>query len=138
MTTSAKLCVVAAFLLTATSVASAQHRPTNPNAPELTGGGNLGLNAYASSSSLQNTRKYPFGPDPLKGGFIYPDVVGAHVANVNSPELTGGGNLGLNAYASSSSLQNTRKYPHGPDPLKAGYVYPDQWWYIHVRSNRGS
>jgi hypothetical protein len=93
MTTSTKLSVVAAFLLSAasllsvTSTASAYcggccaapravpnriHifclRPVSVNDPVLFGGASLGYLA-ASNSPLQNSRHYPHGPDPLKGQY---------------------------------------------------------------------
>jgi len=94
MTTSTKLSVVAAFLLSAasllsvTSTASAYcggccaaaprpvpnriHifclRPVSVNDPVLFGGASLGWLA-ASNSPLQNARHYPHGPDPLKGQY---------------------------------------------------------------------
>lgn len=88
MTTSTKLSVVAAFLLSttsllgATSTASAHCPPPGPpnkihifcvhvvnvNEPKIWGGGSLGYNA-GQDSALQNTRHYPYGPDPLKGRY---------------------------------------------------------------------
>jgi hypothetical protein len=94
MTTSTKLSVVAAFLLSATSLLGAPStasaacwgccgvappappsrihifcvRPTSVNDPILWGGGSLGWIAL-QDSFLQNTRHYPHGPDPLKGQY---------------------------------------------------------------------
>ena len=62
--------VVAALMLSATSVASAQS-VTNVNDPMNWGGGSLGWNAN-QNSALQNTRKYPYGGDPLKAGWVAP------------------------------------------------------------------
>jgi hypothetical protein len=124
MTTSTKVSVVVAFLVCATSAASAQ----SVNDPKLWGGGSLGYDA-GNNSSLQNARRYPHGPDPLKGAFIHANI---HAASVNDPLLWGGGSLGYDA-GNNSSLQNARKYPYGPDPLKGGFIYPDGLG-IHVTS----
>jgi hypothetical protein len=111
--------VVAALMLSATSVASAQS-VTNVNDPMNWGGGSLGWNT-SQNSALQNTRKYPYGGDPLKAGWVAPVIT---VSNVNDPQLWGGGSLGWNT-SQNSALQNTRKYPNGHDPLK-----PD--WQVRV------
>jgi opacity protein-like surface antigen len=123
MTTSGKLIAAAALLLVGTSFASAQS-VTNVNDPANWGGGSLGYNA-GQNSSLQNTRKYPYGGDPLKAGWVAPVYT---VTNVNDPVNWGGGSLGYNA-GQNSSLQNTRKYPHGGDPLKPAWevtLHPHQ------------
>jgi len=110
-----KFVVVMALMLSATSVASAQS-VTNVNDPQLWGAGSLGWNAN-QNSALQNTRKYPYGGDPLKAGWVAPAIA---VTNVNDPINWGGASLGWNANQ-NSSLQNTRKYPYGGDPLKASW-----------------
>jgi hypothetical protein len=115
MTNSAKLIAMAALLLGGTSFASAQS-VTNVNDPQNWGGGSLGWNAN-QNSALQNTRKYPYGGDPLKAGWMAPAY---SVTNVNDPMNWGGGSLGWNANQ-NSALQNTRKYPNGHDPLKADW-----------------
>jgi hypothetical protein len=122
MTTSTKLIAAAALLLGGTSFASAQS-VTNVNDPAIWGGGSLGWNAV-QNSSLQNSRMYPHGGDPLKTGWAAPAYT---VANVNDPAIFGGGSLGWNANQ-NSSLQNSRKYPHGHDPLK-----PDWEVTVHPR-----
>src|SRR5580704_8988963 len=112
MTTTTKVLAGLALILSASSFSLAYASPpTNVNDPVLFGGGSLGSNA-GSNSSLQSSRHYPYGPDPLKGGYIYPHFT---VTNVNDPILFGGGSLGSNA-GSNSSLQSSRHYPWGPDP----------------------
>jgi len=120
MKMSGKLFAVAALLLGGTSIASAQG-VTNVNDPQNWGGGSLGWNAN-QNSALQNTRKYPYGGDPLKAGWTAPVIT---VSNVNDPAIWGAGSLGWNTNQ-DSALQNTRKYPNGHDPLK-----PD--WQVTVR-----
>jgi hypothetical protein len=91
MTTSTKLGVVAALLLSATSLlgttstASAGRwcgpppappnkihifcvRATSANDPIIYGGGSIGSNRNLNSS-LQNSKNYPLGPDPIKGQY---------------------------------------------------------------------
>ena len=80
MKMSGKLFAVAALLLGGTSIASAQG-VTNVNDPQNWGGGSLGWNAN-QNSALQNTRKYPYGGDPLKAGWVAPAY---SVTNVNDP-----------------------------------------------------
>lgn len=88
MTTSTKLSVVAAFLLSTTSL--------------------LGATSSASAAC----------PPPGPPNRIH--IFCVHAVSVNEPRLFGGGSLGYDA-AQNNSLQNTRHYPYGPDPLKNGY-----------------
>jgi hypothetical protein len=118
MRASTKLIMALALLLSAGSVKLAQSAPyTDVSHPGLWGGGSLGFNR-GQSSSLQLSRHYPNGLDPLKGEGYW-DI--PHGTDVSQPLLWGGGSLGFNR-GQSSSLQLSRHYPNGLDPLKgAGY-----------------
>jgi hypothetical protein len=95
MTTSTKLSVVAAFLLSATSL--------------------LGATSIASAACPGCCAAAPPAPPNKIHIFCVRPV------SVNDPILWGGGSLGYNA-GNNSSLQSSRHYPHGPDPLKGEYL----------------
>lgn len=94
MKTSTKLSVVAAFLLSATSL--------------------LGATSTASAACWGGCCAAP-RPAPNK---IH--VFCVRPTGVNDPVLWGAGSVGYNA-GQNNVLQNTRHYPHGPDPLKGQY-----------------
>src|ERR1700691_679785 len=93
MTTSTKLSVVAAFLLSATSL--------------------LGATSSASAAYC-GWRAPPAPPNKIHVFCVRP-------ISVNDPILFGGGSEGSNRNL-ASSLQNSRHYPHGPDPIKGEYL----------------
>jgi len=129
MKTSTKVLAGLTLLLSASSVSLVQAAPASVSDPVLFGGASLGYNGAVSGSALQGSRHYPYGPDPLKGAFIYPDY---HVTSVSDPLIFGGASLGYNGAVSGSALQGSRHYPHGPDPLKGRYVWADVDWVIVV------
>jgi len=93
MKTSTKLSVVAAFLLSATSL--------------------LGATSSASAAYC-GWRAPPAPPNKIHVFCVRP-------ISVNDPILFGGGSEGSNRNL-ASSLQNSRHYPHGPDPIKGEYL----------------
>jgi len=93
MTTSTKLSVVAAFLLSATSL--------------------LSVTSSASAACGGCCAAPPAPPNRIHVFCVRP-------ASVNDPILWGGGSRGFDTLQ-NSALQNTRHYPHGPDPLKGQY-----------------
>ena len=95
MTTSTKLSVVAAFLLSAASL--------------------LGTTSMASAACGGGCCAAP-RPVPNK---IH--IFCVHAESVNDVVLFGGGSVGSNRNL-GSALQNSRHYPHGPDPLKGEYL----------------
>jgi hypothetical protein len=95
MKTSTKLSVVAAFLLSATSL--------------------LGTTSMASAACGGGCCAAPPAP-PHK---IH--IFCVRATSVNDVVLFGGGSVGSNRNL-GSALQNSRNYPHGPDPLKGEYL----------------